>query len=256
MDDPPRTDGNEYEVDAVEAQAEALGRGDAVTGLGPRAASRVEEIVVQARKRAELLKDTPVAVTVLSDELLRQAGIIQAGSITPDPFDPETIDNFELGVKAIGFGRLLSVNLALLYGDYQDIQVTQFETTVDPDGQITSRRVTQNAASVSTKGVEVEVFTQPFDGLQIAANLGYLDAKYDDFPDAENQLTGEIINRGGQPFRGVSPFESFVSGLPVSAGDGSSVNGWLTPRIEWAYRAGYNASWAETLPRTNRGTTC
>lgn len=167
-------------------------------------------------------------------------------SVDPTPFQPEALDNFELGAKMIGFDGRLTANLALFYGNYDDIQVTQFLTTFDdPDDPttVTSQRVTRNAAKATTKGVELEMVSQPIDDLVITGSLGYVDATYDDFPDAEDQLTGEIINRAGQTFNRTPDFNSFVSiqySMPVEIADASSMNGWLTPRLEWAYRSRYH----------------
>lgn len=167
-------------------------------------------------------------------------------SIDPTPFQPEILDNFEIGLKSIAFEGRLTANLALFYGDYDDIQVTQFLTEFDdPDDptSVTSQRVTRNAAKATTKGVELELVSQPIDGLLINGSLGYVDARYDDFPDAEDQLTGDIINRAGQTFNRTPDFNSFVSvqySIPVDIADSSSMNGWLTPRLEWAYRSRYH----------------
>ncbi|MDG2303385.1 MAG: TonB-dependent receptor plug domain-containing protein [Candidatus Binatia bacterium] len=54
---------------------------DTAPGLSGRATAQVEESVVQARKRAELLEDTPVAVTALSESTLREANVTQIDQI-------------------------------------------------------------------------------------------------------------------------------------------------------------------------------
>ncbi len=180
----------------------------------------------------------------------------QVGSLAPEPFDPETLDNFEIGVKAIGLDQILTVNLAAFYGKYDDIQVAQFITEVDPDGMVISRRVTQNAAEATTKGIEVEVFTQPFDHFIVTGNFGYVDARYDDYPDAENQLDASLINRAGETFDYVPDYQSFLSAqysLEVGIFDESYLNGWLTPRLEWAYRARFHTVPPEVLQGWQRG---
>ena len=42
-----------------------------------QAVTHVEEIVVQARTRAELLEDSPVSVTALGESTLREAGVLR-----------------------------------------------------------------------------------------------------------------------------------------------------------------------------------
>ncbi len=75
-DESPPVGGLDAEVDSAEAQVEAVDKeGAAKAGLSPAAAGRVEEIVVQARKRAELLEDTPISVTAFDQSALQEKQI-------------------------------------------------------------------------------------------------------------------------------------------------------------------------------------
>lgn len=183
----------------------------------------------------------------------------QVGSLDPQPFDPETLDNFEIGLKTIGFDQMLTVNIAAFYGKYDDIQVAQFVTSLDPDGMVTSQRITQNAAEATTKGVELEVFSQPIDGLVITGNFGYVDARYDDYPDAENQIDTSIINRAGETFDLTSKYQSFLAVQysfeidVIDVADTTYLNGWLTPRLEWAYRDHFHTVAPEVTAGVQRG---
>src|SRR5262245_11198622 len=74
--------GEQDALDAEEAQGrEAEATGATVPDLSRRAATRVEEIVVTARRRAEFLEDTPVAVTALNESLLREADVTRLDQI-------------------------------------------------------------------------------------------------------------------------------------------------------------------------------
>ena len=76
IETPTDTGGMETESDAAAAQAEVLqDEGSAATGLSRGTARQVEEIVVQARKREELLEDTPVSVSALGQNLLRETQV-------------------------------------------------------------------------------------------------------------------------------------------------------------------------------------
>ncbi|MDG2305556.1 MAG: TonB-dependent receptor [Candidatus Binatia bacterium] len=78
--------GTTDEIDAAEAQAQQAAEGRA-SGLSRRTAAHVEEIVVSARKRQEALEDTPVAVTALGAEALRESSvqrIDQVGELVPN----------------------------------------------------------------------------------------------------------------------------------------------------------------------------
>ncbi|MBM4267357.1 MAG: hypothetical protein FJ144_12230 [Deltaproteobacteria bacterium] len=68
------------EMDAGEAQA-ADAAGGQSAGLSPRTRTEVEQIVVSARKRSELLEETPVSVTALGAETLIAAGVTRIDQI-------------------------------------------------------------------------------------------------------------------------------------------------------------------------------
>ncbi len=163
----------------------------------------------------------------------------QVGALNPVPFDPETLDNFEVGFKTIALDNVVTLNLALFRGKYDDIQVSQFLTSFDDEGNVVSQRVTQNAAKATIQGVEAEVWTQPIDGLILTGTLGYLDTRYDSYPDSESQMTAMPIDRSGETFDQSPKIQTFVSAqysFAVDVDDDSPLNGWLTPRLEWAYR--------------------
>ena len=91
------------------------------------------------------------------------------------PFDPEFVENWEVGMKADFFSNTLRVNLAAFYTDYDDKQ----EEVIQPDGFGGSNTVVANASTVESQGVEAEVTWVVNESLRFNANLGYLDASYD-----------------------------------------------------------------------------
>ncbi|HEY8352498.1 MAG TPA: TonB-dependent receptor [Sphingomonadales bacterium] len=93
------------------------------------------------------------------------------------PFDPETLDTFEIGLKSDLFDRRLRINLAAFYNIYKDMQVVQNITYASGANSATI----QNAAKAKTKGIELEITAVPVDGLTIAAAGAYLDAAYSEF---------------------------------------------------------------------------
>ncbi|MEO2170003.1 MAG: TonB-dependent receptor plug domain-containing protein, partial [bacterium] len=72
--------GIDQEVDAAPAQVDAIEAGDEVN-LSPRERAGIEEIVVSARKRDELLEETPVSITALDANTLSEAGITDLRNI-------------------------------------------------------------------------------------------------------------------------------------------------------------------------------
>lgn len=151
-------------------------------------------------------------------------------------FEPETIENFEIGFKTIGWNQRATLNLSLFWMNFDDIQVLQTVTIQNPDNPDNPfvRRITTNAASAESKGLELEGQLIPIDGLQLTGNIGVLDAEFTDFTDAGgNDRSG---NRFPEP-----KFTSFLAAqysFAVDVGSPGNMDGWLTPRVQWAYTAG------------------
>ncbi len=156
-------------------------------------------------------------------------------------FDPETLDNFEIGFKMIAFDQRATLNTSFFWGNYDDIQVTQIrDAGLDANGVPAIARVTDNAAEATTKGFEIELHARPIDGLLFTGNVGYTDAVYDEFPDALSDYTGEPIDRSGDRFLFVPKLQTFVAlqySMAVPGLEGSPMQGWFTPRVEWAYQS-------------------
>lgn len=93
------------------------------------------------------------------------------------PFDPEYVDNYEVGMKGDFLDNTLRLNLAAFHVDYSDKQ----EEVIQPDGFGGSNTVVSNAATVENKGVEAEMTWVANEYLTINANIGWLDAEYDEY---------------------------------------------------------------------------
>lgn len=90
------------------------------------------------------------------------------------PFNPETLDTFEIGVKSDLLDRRLRINLAAFYNLYKDMQVTQNITYASGANSATI----VNAGKAKTKGVELELTAVPVESLTLSGSLAYLDARY------------------------------------------------------------------------------
>ncbi len=94
------------------------------------------------------------------------------------PYDPEFVENYEVGFKSEWPNQRLRLNGAFFYMDYKDKQ----EEIGLPSTGATGQRITVfNAASATMKGVELEAQWLPTEGLTVSGNLGYLDTGYDEF---------------------------------------------------------------------------
>ena len=114
-------------------------------------------------------------------EGFRSGGFNGRGSdaLTLGPYDPETVSNFEVGLKSEWLDNRVIFNLTAFYTDYKDKQ----EDVVFPDPRGATVTIVQNAASATIKGVEAELRAQPAEGLSFGLSVGHLDAKFDSWSD-------------------------------------------------------------------------
>jgi iron complex outermembrane recepter protein len=96
-----------------------------------------------------------------------------------NPYNPETLDNYELGFKSEFAGGRVRLNGAAFLMKYKDMQQ---DLDVPAPGTSTGRENrTINAASAEFKGVELDLTAQLTENFRVNGNLGYLDAKYKKF---------------------------------------------------------------------------
>jgi len=94
------------------------------------------------------------------------------------PYDPETVDNLEFGFKTEWLDNRLRLNGSVFRMEYDDKQEEIHLPTDIGTGQKT---VVANASTATIQGLELELLAYLSEGLSIRANLGLLDAEYDDF---------------------------------------------------------------------------
>ncbi len=106
-----------------------------------------------------------------------------------DPYQPETVDTFELGVKSELWERRLRLNAALFTSAYDDMQVTVQRAV---NNTVASQVL--NAASADINGLELEAVAVASDALQFNLVLGYTDAKFNEvmFYDAVTKTTTDV----------------------------------------------------------------
>jgi iron complex outermembrane receptor protein len=106
-------------------------------------------------------------------------GRVDSVETATTPYDPETVDNYELGYKSRFMNNRLQFNATLFYMDYKDKQEEiQEPSETSGTGQVT--RVV-NASTATISGAELELMYLFESGLTMRANLGLLDASYDEF---------------------------------------------------------------------------
>ena len=88
------------------------------------------------------------------------------------PFNPESLQTYEIGVKTDLFDRRLRLNVAAFYNKYSDIILRLAACPDTPCDQ------PNNIGSADVKGIEVEATIRPTDGLSVDGSFSYLDFKY------------------------------------------------------------------------------
>lgn len=102
------------------------------------------------------------------------------------PYDPETVDTFEVGLKADFLDRRLRTNFAVFMTNYRDMQVAQIGYDSVKREQYNA---IVNAGKAEIKGFEAEITAVPTEGLTLRGSLAYLDAKYKKFDYTELTTT-------------------------------------------------------------------
>lgn len=96
----------------------------------------------------------------------------------PPTFDPDTTNNYELGLKGSLLDRRLAFDMSVYYIDWKDVQISQS----DPASSIT---FFNNGGEARSEGVELALQANPLHGLNIGVTMAYNDAVLkEDLPEA------------------------------------------------------------------------
>lgn len=108
-----------------------------------------------------------------------KSGGYNIGGLQP-PFDPETLTNYEVGIKADLFDRRARINLSVFNYDYKNLQESIIVGTV---------ATTVNATSAQVRGLEAEITTRPVDNMRFDLNFAYLDGEFEEFFDLDQAFS-------------------------------------------------------------------
>ncbi len=158
------------------------------------------------------------------------------------PYDEETVTNYEVGLKSDWLGGSLRVNVAAFFMDYEDKQEElQLPSATSGTGQVT---LVTNASTAEIYGLEVDTQWLPAPGLSIRANLGLLDAQYDDFeflgPAGLQDLSHLEIRRAPDVTAALSATYEWTAG---------SGRAWVT--FGWRYLGEHEVDFANKPELTN-----
>jgi iron complex outermembrane recepter protein len=160
---------------------------------------------------AELLRPTNNGVT--DPDFFNASGI---------RFGSESVENYEIGIKGDALDRKLGFSFAGFLTNYKDIQFSRFV------GGLAGYATDNSNARI--KGFELELDAQPANGLTLAANVGFTDAKYQ--KNATGATCGDTCIAGS---RLVAP--RWTLGLGAGYEAKISENGTLNFRLDYSYRS-------------------
>ncbi len=114
-----------------------------------------------------------------------------------DAYDPETVDNYEMGIKSEWMDNRLRVNANIFYMEYDD---KQEELQLPSDTGTGQKTVVSNASSATIYGVEVDIQAYVTENFSLRGNVGYLDTEYDDFEYTDG-VSGDTVDLSHLEFR-------------------------------------------------------
>ena len=125
-----------------------------------------------------------------------RGGGLEATGNAPEfrEYQPETVTNYEIGVRSSLMGGKLYLAATAFNMDYKDLQVSSI--VLNPlTNQVSA--VTTNAATARLRGIELEAIIRPTSNDRISGFVSYLDAKIRSFPTASDNLNSASGNYNG-----------------------------------------------------------
>lgn len=157
---------------------------------------------------------------------------------------PESVDNYETGLKSQFLNRRVTLNLAAYQTNVRDYQTTIVQQVI---GTNTYINYIANIPKVRSRGFEGDLAVHPADWLSLTGSIAYTDATYRDYPNGPTPveaLNPTAASPGGTPLRDFSGQR--LAGVPKWA---ASVGGDATRAIgnaaeaylhgDWSYRSSY-----------------
>ncbi len=116
-----------------------------------------------------------------------KAGGVNTRSVSFAPFEEETAETLEFGLKSEFWQQRARLNAALFFTEYDDLQL-DFLDPVNP----TIVETINAARKVDVDGLEIDLTVTPLEGLLIGASYSYLD---DDIPLQPNPVAGGLLQQ-------------------------------------------------------------
>lgn len=163
-----------------------------------------------------------------------KSGNFDAVAPGDQPFDPETLDAYEIGIKSNLWGRRLQLNASAFYYDYKNLQLQIIETVAVK---------TENAAAAKIRGFDLDLIALPTDALEISLGLSVLDGEYKNYIEASSFPPGApgtgntqtVIDASGNDLQRTPKFSGNIGGTyTVDIAPGA-----LSATVRVAYNDGF-----------------
>ena len=172
------TDGTaEFANRPIDAANGIPGPGDAV-GSGETTTQRSSgRIGLNWQPTDELLIYTTFSESFKSGGF--DAGFMNNVTHLTNPYKPEIVSSFEIGIKADPLENL-RVNAAVFYMDFDDPQQRITTVVTDPSGAIIPQAILSNVDQARVFGIETEVVWRVTDHLTLSGTAAIIDSEIDD----------------------------------------------------------------------------
>jgi iron complex outermembrane receptor protein len=151
---------------------------------------------------------------------------------TVNGYNPELVDTYEVGVKGSMADGRVRLQAAVFRSDYTDQQITsQFALPTVPPTIVS---FVDNAAASTIQGVELEGLVKFTDAVSMNFDIGYVDAKFDEFV-TYNAATGTRTNVANQ--RGFQNTPDLTGSVSLTFSHSLGAGGELSFVPSVSYRA-------------------
>jgi iron complex outermembrane receptor protein len=113
------------------------------------------------------------------------------------PYQPETVDSYELGFKTAMLDRKLIFNADVFYAKYKSMQ----QNTTVPGGPTGNQTITGNVGSATIKGFEADLTARPTRDLKLNGSIGILDSHFHGF------VVGNVYTTSTPGLSGITNFD-------------------------------------------------
>ena len=182
------------------------------------------------------LADTPIDSSLVYFTYSKgfKSGGFEMKGLEIAQFEPEEVENYELGIKIDALDQRLRLNTAFYYMNYDDIQI---RITEQGRSFADILLFIDNAGAATIKGFEVELTALPLPNIILNGNISYTDASYDSFI-ASDVDTGVIppvqstVDRSDESFAAIPKLTYSLSAMAIL----QTHLGDFAPRLSMYYR--------------------